>query len=195
MYTHEKYEKRLIPKGSNNPMKKRTITDKIVIHYIAVANCPVERVAACFINDNSGVHSSCNFLVGLNGEVFEMIDPDYISYGVSNHNNHIINIECCHTSTGEFTTATVNALRQLVIDLRRFYNLTASQVVRHYDLTGKHCPLYYVDNDKWEQLHDYISDNYTVYRTIKNCTYERAKHLSNMYRLNLKNKPKEEWTT
>jgi N-acetylmuramoyl-L-alanine amidase CwlA len=33
------------------------------------------------------------------------------------------------------------------------YDLSAEQVIRHYDVTGKACPKYYVENeDAWEQF-------------------------------------------
>ena len=32
------------------------------------------------------------------------------------------------------------------------YGIFADNVVRHYDLTGKHCPLYYVNNTRWAKL-------------------------------------------
>ena len=44
------------------------------------------------------------------------------------------------------------------------YDLTTDNVIRHYDVTGKACPKYYVENEAaWEQfksdLVDYIETN------------------------------------
>ena len=44
------------------------------------------------------------------------------------------------------------------------YDLSADDVIRHYDVTGKKCPLYFVEHeDAWEQFHKdldiYIEEN------------------------------------
>ena len=43
-------------------------------------------------------------------------------------------------------------------------DLSADDVIRHYDVTGKKCPLYFVEHeDAWEQFHKdldtYIEEN------------------------------------
>ena len=37
------------------------------------------------------------------------------------------------------------------------YGIDSNNVVRHYDLTGKHCPMYYVDNTRWAELKQRIT--------------------------------------
>ena len=37
------------------------------------------------------------------------------------------------------------------------YSISAGNVLRHYDLTGKYCPWYYVDENRWAVLHEYIT--------------------------------------
>lgn len=37
------------------------------------------------------------------------------------------------------------------------YSIPADKVLRHYDLTGKRCPAYYVDETRWAALHEYIT--------------------------------------
>ena len=45
---------------------------------------------------------------------------------------------------------------RLVRWLMEEYHLDADQVIRHYDVTGKECPLYYVRNPQaWD---DFLSD-------------------------------------
>ena len=49
-----------------------------------------------------------------------------------------------------FTDATYRSLVQLTAWLCAKYDLTADQVIRHYDVTGKICPKYFVeDEDAW----------------------------------------------
>ena len=39
------------------------------------------------------------------------------------------------------------------------FNLKIDSVIRHYDVTGKLCPLYFVEHeDAWEQFKQYVSD-------------------------------------
>ena len=65
---------------------------------------------------------------------------------------------------GKFTDATYGSLVHLVTWLMGRYDLTTDDVIRHYDVTGKACPKYYVENEAaWEQfksdLVDYIETN------------------------------------
>lgn len=76
--------------------------------------------------------------------------------GAYNYNS--IGIETCEPSWGEFTDNEKETLRWLVRDLMERYNVDADHVVRHYDVTYKNCPWYYVGNDEaWEELHEYIT--------------------------------------
>ena len=148
---------RHIPKGANNPGKKITV-DKIVIHYSGVAGCPADRLATCLINNNANDVSS-NYCVDEN-MIIETIPPGYMSYGVTDENDHIINIETCHIkSSGEFEPGTIENLHTLVLKLMADFNLTPDDVVRHFDLshTKKWCPIYYIDGNKWAALHGKIT--------------------------------------
>ena len=65
---------------------------------------------------------------------------------------------------GRFARATYLSLVHLVTWLMGRYDLTTDDVIRHYDVTGKACPKYYVENEAaWEQfksdLVDYIETN------------------------------------
>ena len=55
--------------------------------------------------------------------------------------------------TGAFTQPTYDSLVQLTAYLLGKFDLTTDNVIRHYDVTGKKCPLYYVEHeDAWEQF-------------------------------------------
>ena len=49
----------------------------------------------------------------------------------------------------DFTEAQICTLAELVADLRGRYGVSAENVIRHYDVTGKLCPAPYVDASKW----------------------------------------------
>ena len=149
--------KRYIPKGENNP-GKRIIPDTIVIHYTGVEGCSAERLAECFVNNNGGYNQSCNYAVDWR-EAICLIPAGYMSHGVTGHNNHIINIEVCYRDTGgRFDLVTISNLRELVRRLMRKWNISPDKVVRHYDLTGKRCPMFYsYAVHEWEELHRMIT--------------------------------------
>lgn len=150
--------KRPLPVSNGNNPNRKINPDTIVVHYMGDPDVSAERLALCFENNNANNVSS-NYIVDPK-QIIEVIFPGYMSYCVSNHNTHTINIECAHTKTGQFDLRTIIHLRQIVRKLMRDFNIPASRVVRHYDLTGKHCPMYYVTNPReWYWLHKIITSN------------------------------------
>ncbi len=70
-----------------------------------------------------------------------------------------LSIECCHLDeTGKFNEATYQSLVELTAYLCNRFGLDIDHVIRHYDVTGKNCPKYYVEHpEAWEQLKKDIS--------------------------------------
>ena len=61
--------------------------------------------------------------------------------------------------TGKFTDATYRSLVQLTAWLCVKFDLKEDQIIRHYDVTGKNCPKYFVENeDAWEMFKDNVWD-------------------------------------
>lgn len=147
----------LIPKQGNNPMVRRT-PDTIVIHYNGVGGVSAKELAQCLINNNAnGV--SANYVVD-DKDIIKTISSRCMSYGVTGHNDHIINIEVCHKdSAGRFELGAIKNLADLVPRLMRAYDIDSEHVVRHYDLTRKKCPAYYAgeNNAEWDILHKLIT--------------------------------------
>lgn len=148
---------KLIPRGGNNP-KKQIKPDTIVIHYTGGVGVSAETLAECLVHDRGGYHQSANYTVD-EKEAICLIKAGYMSYGVTGHNDHVINIEVCYKdNAGRFELATIANLRELVHRLMLSWNIPAEKVVRHYDLTGKKCPWYYADNpEEWKALHKMIT--------------------------------------
>ena len=92
--------------------------------------------------------------MGLDGEIIQCVPLDEIAYCSSQRNVDTISIECCHPDAeGKFNEATYQSLLKLTRWLMDTYDLTTEQVIRHYDVTGKECPLYYVRHpDAWQQF-------------------------------------------
>ena len=87
---------------------------------------------------------SSHFLIGLQGEIIQNIPLNEISYCTNQANTYSISIECCHPdSTGKFNEATERSLAELCAYLLEKYGLTVDDIIRHYDVTRKQCPLYW----------------------------------------------------
>ncbi len=129
----------------------------IVIHYIGNAGTDAQANRDYFENlqdGSTGVYASSNYIIGLDGTIIQCVPDNEVAYASGERNNDTISIECCHPDdTGEFTDETYNALVQLTAKLCLEYDLTTDQVIRHYDVNGKACPLYFVNNeDGWTQF-------------------------------------------
>lgn len=124
----------------------------IVIHYVGNPNTTAQNNRDYFDKDSTEVSS--HFLVGLEGEIIQCV-PLWEKSAASNwRNNDTISIEVCHPDdTGKFNDTTYNAVIKLTAWLLNELGLDESAVIRHYDITGKLCPLYYVENeDAWNQM-------------------------------------------
>lgn len=133
----------------------------IVVHYTANPGTDAEDNRNYFNNlpqinkkKKIPIYASSHFVVGLEGQIVQCIPLNEISYASNGRNGDTISIECCHRDkSGKFNEVTYKALVELLAYLCLKYELKEEDIIRHYDVTGKLCPLYYVKNeDKWEQL-------------------------------------------
>ena len=130
----------------SRPHIMRDKTTKVAVHY--VGNPGTSAVAnRNYFNNLAKNHSryvSSNYIIGIAGEVIECVPPDEIAYCTNQANAYSVSIECCHPDeTGKFTAATETSLAELCVYLLKKYHLTADDIIRHYDVTGKQCPLYW----------------------------------------------------
>lgn len=124
----------------------------IVIHYVGNPGSTAQQNRNYYANPSSDVSS--HFVIGLKGEIIQCI-PLHEKSSASNHRNKdTISIEVCHPDeSGKFTDASYQSLVKLTVWLCEICDLDSGDVIRHYDRTGKQCPLYFVTNeDKWEQF-------------------------------------------
>ena len=128
----------------------------IVIHYTANPGSTAQNNRDYFegLKDSHETKVSSHFVVGIEGEIVQCIPSSDIAYASNSRDSDTLSIQCCHTDeTGEFTEATYTSLVRLTGWLCYRFNLTSEDVIRHYDVTGKICPKYYVDYpDAWEQF-------------------------------------------
>ena len=124
----------------------------IVIHYVGNPGTSAQANRNWYENPSSNVSS--HFVVGLKGEVIQCIPLHEKSSATNHRNGDTISIEVCHPdASGKFNAATYDSLVDLTAWLVKSCGLTADNVIRHYDVTGKECPRYYVRNeDAWNQF-------------------------------------------
>ncbi|MBE6749636.1 MAG: N-acetylmuramoyl-L-alanine amidase [Ruminococcaceae bacterium] len=135
----------------------------IVIHYVGNPNTTAQNNRDYF--DKWDTTVSSHFVVGLEGEIIQCV-PLYERSAASNHRNKdTISIEVCHPDeTGEFNEDTYNSVIKLTAFLCENFSLDTSAVIRHYDITEKICPKYYVENeDEWEALKQDVKEKLESY--------------------------------
>ncbi|MDE5863503.1 MAG: peptidoglycan recognition protein family protein [Lachnospiraceae bacterium] len=134
----------------------------IVIHYTANPGSTARQNRDYFENlkDTQETYASSQFVIGLEGEIIQCVPCNEIAY-CSNHLNEIsISIEMCHPDEGgNFNDATYNNCVYLVAKLMNYYNLDMDHLIRHYDVTGKNCPKYFVEHgDRWEVFKGFVEE-------------------------------------
>lgn len=156
----------LTPNEYSRPQLPLNGADYIAIHYTANPGATAQNNRDYFENLSISHEAkvSSHFVVGLEGEVIQCIPTSEMSYATNSRNVDSISIECCHKDdTGVFEQETYDSVVKLAAWLCARFGLTSEQVIRHYDVTGKECPKYYVDHpDAWEQMKADISAQITI---------------------------------
>lgn len=86
-------------------------------------------------------------------------------------NANSISVEMCDTlrnGTIKATEQTMANTATLVRDLMKKYNIDIDHIYRHFDVTGKHCPAYFMNAAAWAEFKERLkeSDPVEVYKTI-----------------------------
>ena len=149
----------------------------IVIHYTANDGDTDEGNGNYFANNT--VYKSAHYFV--DGDSITQTVPDnYIAFSVGGNkyadcnktgggkhygqctNANSISIELCdEVKNGQydFSKATIENAVEYVKILMKKYNIDIKHVIRHFDVTGKPCPAPYVDNSKWQEFKNMITES------------------------------------
>lgn len=127
-----------------------TVFNDVVVHYVGNPGTTARQNRNWFDNPNSEVSS--HFIIGLDGEIIQCLPLNELSAASNHRNSDTVSIEVCHPDdTGKFNEATYNSLVKLVSWLLDTGKLSDDHVIRHYDVTGKECPRYFVRNpESWD---------------------------------------------
>lgn len=139
----------------------------IVIHYTANDGDTDENNGKYFANNVT--KSSAHYFVD-DDSITQSVPDNYVGYSVGGNryanykqtggakfyktcnNSNSISIELCDdVKNGVIypSAKTIANALDLARLLMRKYNVPADRVIRHFDVTGKICPAYWVDNAKW----------------------------------------------
>lgn len=146
----------LTPNEYSRPGDPLPEVTEIFVHYTANPGTSARQNRSYF--ENLGItgetSASAHFVIGYEGEIIQCLPLDEIGYAVKEHNFNSVSIECCYLQEdGKFTEETYQSLLKLLGWLMKEYDLGPSAMKRHYDSSGKRCPLYYVEHeDAWVQL-------------------------------------------
>jgi len=147
----------------SNYGKQRSISTikYLVIHYTANDGDKAWNNANYFAN-NANLKASAHYFVDDN-YIYQSVPDANIAWSVGDkgvgrlkskcNNANSINIELCDTEKNgvyNVTDATKARAIELVAFLMYTYNISIDNVIRHYDVTGKKCPAYWVDDAKFE---------------------------------------------
>ncbi len=130
--------------------------NNIVIHYTANPGTTALQNRNYFegLKDSKATKASSHFVIGLDGEIVQCVPTWEIAYASNNRNGDTVSIETCHPDEdGSYTDETYLSLVKLTAWLCEKFELTEKDVIRHYDITGKICPKYFVeDEEAWMEF-------------------------------------------
>lgn len=148
--------KLLTPNPYSRPGIKTGKIKGIVVHYTANPGATAMGNRNYFegLKDSHVTKTSSNFIVGLDGEIVQCVPTWEVAYASNNRNKDTVSIECCHPDkTGKFNKATYRSVIHLCAWLCLKFALSPDDIIRHYDVTGKNCPKYFVEHENaWKQF-------------------------------------------
>ncbi len=151
----------LTPNPYSRPETPVQKVNAIVIHYVGNPGTSAAANRSFFegLAVSGETYASSNFIVGLEGEILQCVPVNEVAYCSSDRNSDTVSIEVCHPDAeGQFTEASMASLVKLTAWLCEAFHLSADDVIRHYDVTGKECPLYYVHHpEAWQGLKEAVA--------------------------------------
>ena len=156
----------------------------IVMHYTAASRDDKAKNNALYFKNNV-LESSAHYFVD-DDEIYQSVKDEDTAYHCGAHqyvhpicrNNNSIGVEMCGHHKGDEIYASKETLfnaAKLVSELCNKYKIPLDHVIRHYDVTGKLCPIYWIDNNGLDEFRQLVSSIDKV--SVITCTYNNAKYL------------------
>lgn len=158
----------LTPSKYNRPQTKIKPT-AIAWHYVGNPNTSALANRNYFesLSKTKSTYASSHFIIGLKGEILQLIPEEEKSFCTNWANDYTVSIECCHPdSTGKFTEETYRSMIWLGKYIMKKYEIREN--IRHYDVTKKICPKWFVDNpSEWENFKKRLEEEVVVDELIE----------------------------
>ena len=166
------------------PGIKRSKTTKIAWHFTGQHDVPAKNTVSYFSNvvangykvNGRYIYASSHLVIGLNGETYHIVPFDEIAYTTNDANYYSIGVECATTGSDDHYTDEeyVSMVKTGAWLAQTYKRDPRKDFIRHYDVTGKICPRYFVNHkDKWEQFkldcYNYMTGK-LLEKNIRNCT-------------------------
>ncbi len=171
----------LIPPGSGVRTGKRLgSVEGLVIHWIGVCQPDARKVRGSFASANAGTQYISDYNTGdilqvmPEGEVAYHVGSKYYTatktnlLGSKSPNSYLVGVECCigdreiprdwalpgvHMGLGRPSEVQYRALVEFAADFLTRHGLGVDRLYRHYDITGKLCPVWFCkDGARWVRL-------------------------------------------
>ena len=163
---------------SNYGGKRTAKIEWIVMHYTANDGDSDESNARYFQQPLNPVASAHYFVD--DDSITRSVPDDYVAYHCgaqtykhpSCRNANSIGVEMCDAKRDGRVMATDKTIQnaaELVYQLCKQYNIPYDHIIRHYDVTGKLCPAYWVKGDglqkfrrQVEEVGEVVTDSYMI---------------------------------
>lgn len=147
----------------------------IVLHYTANDGDKAENNAKYFQTAHKPATSAHYFVD--DDTIVQSVPDNYVAWSVGGNryfdiektgggklykkvtNANSISIEMCGTKKDGKGTASKKTMKNaaaLCVELMEKYGIDMDHVVRHFDVNGKHCPVYFMNDAAWEKFKDRI---------------------------------------
>ena len=167
-----KITQKLLTSKRNRPGTKCNVRKGIVIHYTGNTSRGATALANRNYFNNTNTYASTHFLVDdkqiiqaipLNEVAWSVGAKSYTSIGKKLFHNGLqpnyttVSIEMCVNGDSTYNEVVENTV-WLVVYLLKQFNLTINDIYRHYDITGKSCPLFYLKQSDWNNFLSKVKD-------------------------------------
>lgn len=136
----------------------------IVIHNTGLSGDIAKNNANYFLN-NKNRYAGATYIIGRKGYVYQCCNLKYRPYAVgggmyggsggifykkcTNYNS--ISIELCDILNKNISKRQLNSLKKIIKEIKKQCP-NVVDIIRHYDVNSKPCPLNYVNEKKWKKL-------------------------------------------
>lgn len=139
--------------------------DRIVVHYTAGNGDTAENNGNYFASPNR--KSSAHYFVDEDSVVQSVLDNDTAWHaGNWGMNSRSIGVEMCSRKDKDgkyyIDPKTINNAQYLIKQLMKKYDIPIPGVIRHYDVTGKHCPAPLIEQNAWDKFRAGLVENVKV---------------------------------